>query len=90
MYEIRRSKRFRISLKKYLRSKSFDQKEAQFVINELVAGRKLAEKYKDHQLVGKLYEYRECHIKSNLLLMYKIEEGFLILANLGSHPELFG
>ena len=30
--------------------------------------------WKDHQLNGKLNAYRECHVKGDLLLMYRIEE----------------
>ena len=45
--------------------------------------------YQDHQLKGKLAEFRECHIASNVLLVYKIEGNFLKLNSLGSHNELF-
>ncbi|MBU4536784.1 type II toxin-antitoxin system YafQ family toxin, partial [Patescibacteria group bacterium] len=31
-------------------------------------------KYQDHSLTGKLSIYRECHIKSDLLLMYQIKK----------------
>ncbi|MFI3215366.1 MAG: type II toxin-antitoxin system YafQ family toxin [Methylococcales bacterium] len=48
-------------------------------------------KYRDHDLTGDWITYRECHIKPDLLLIYrKMEEKCLRLARLGSHSELFG
>jgi mRNA interferase YafQ len=46
--------------------------------------------YRDHALVGNWKNYRECHLKPDLLLIYKAEEPNLLkLARLGSHSELF-
>lgn len=45
----------------------------------------------DHDLTGDWIGYRECHIKPDLLLIYrKVGDDMLILARLGSHSELFG
>lgn len=46
-------------------------------------------KNRDHQLKGRLREFRECHIEPDWLLMYKIENEILILSGIGSHSELF-
>ena len=47
--------------------------------------------YRDHALSGKWAGYRECHIKPDLLLIYrKVNTDTLRLARLGSHSELFG
>ena len=53
--------------------------------------KKLDEKLKDHKLHGELSNYRECHIKSNLLLIYKKDDQnlILLLVNIGSHDDLF-
>lgn len=58
----------------------------------LASGKVLDKKYKDHQLKGEYKDYRECHVLNDLLLMYKIEndELILVLANIGSHSQLFG
>jgi len=57
----------------------------------LARGESLDKKYKDHELQGVLKGVRECHIKPDLLLVYKIyaERVFLELIRLGSHSELF-
>lgn len=49
----------------------------------------LPAKYKDHDLIGNYKGFRECHIKPDLLLVYKREGEYLQLARLGSHSELF-
>ncbi|MDO7253952.1 type II toxin-antitoxin system YafQ family toxin, partial [Helicobacter cappadocius] len=48
-------------------------------------------KYKDHKLKGEYKDFRECHIKPDLLLIYKIDKEVLILAciAIGSHSDLF-
>jgi mRNA interferase YafQ len=47
--------------------------------------------HRDHDLSGDWSGYSECHIKPDLLLIYrKAENGLLRLARLGSHSEVFG
>ena len=85
---IRMSSQFKRDLKKqYLLLASAEWAE---VLNLLVKGAELPEKYRDHQLTGNLNGYRECHIKPDLLLMYAQYDDELHLARLGSHSELFG
>lgn len=45
-------------------------------------------KYKNHYLKGNLKGLQECHIDSNLLLVYKIENNILILIRLGTHKDV--
>lgn len=61
------------------------------VLKALVVDDPLEPRYFDHPLVGNWDGYRECHLKPDLLLIYrKIDDDVLILARLGSHSELFG
>lgn len=61
------------------------------VLDALVLDQVLAASYRDHSLTGEWTGYRECHVKPDLLLIYKTEDSDkLILARLGSHSELFG
>jgi mRNA interferase YafQ len=60
---------------------------------DLLAARgELPEKLRDHQLTGKLRDFRECHIEPDWLLMYQIIENELILlaTATGTHADLFG
>ena len=52
----------------------------------------LPPKYKDHTLSGKYSGYRECHIQPDWLLIYRIDNGRLVLYLLdtGTHSDLFG
>lgn len=61
------------------------------VLYKLINDEELPEKYRDHALSGDWSGYRECHVKPDLLLIYKkADEDTLRLARLGSHSELFG
>lgn len=46
-------------------------------------------KYKKHTLKGEYKGFEECHIKPDLLLIYKIQGGEIYFYRLGSHSELF-
>ena len=49
----------------------------------------LAEKHRDHALSGEWKDYRDCHIKPDLVLIYqKPDPAKLRLVRLGSHSEL--
>jgi len=66
----------------------------QFLINILALLAEdvpLSASCRDHALVGNWVGHRECHIKPDLLLIYRLEEdsGVLELVRLGSHSELF-
>jgi mRNA interferase YafQ len=51
----------------------------------------LEPRHRDHDLSGDWRGYRECHIKPDLLPIYrKHENDSLWLVRLGSHSELFG
>jgi len=57
----------------------------------LLVDQALPEINRDHALGGDWADYRECHIKPDLLLVYrKPDAGILRLARSGSHSELFG
>ena len=57
----------------------------------LISDRVLREGSRDHALGGDWAGYRECHLKPDLLLIYrKPDTNTIRLARLGSHSELFG
>jgi len=87
-YEIFRTASFKKGFKK-LSAKQ--QNETLVIIEKLANGETLSQKYKDHQLIGNYNDCRECHIKPDLLLIYKIKEEVveLALVEIGSHADLF-
>lgn len=94
MYLIKSTRDYERSYKKLVRSgvKPTVLNILDSVIDTLAKGEALDDKYKDHRLAGDLKDYRECHIKPDLLLVYKALKNdlILILVNLGSHSDLFG
>ncbi|SJM92711.1 conserved hypothetical protein [Crenothrix polyspora] len=49
----------------------------------------LSERFCDHQLSGEWKDFRDCHIKPDLVLIYrKPDAEILQLVRLGSHSEL--
>lgn len=61
------------------------------IVASLLDDQALPEHNRDHGLSGDWAGYRECHIKPDLLLIYrKPDEETLRLARMGSHSELFG
>jgi len=89
MLNIRDKRSFRRDYKK-LKSSGKDLSKLAVVIDTLAAGKPLAEHYRDHLLIGDYADYRECHIASDWLLIYRRTETELILVRSGSHSALFG
>ena len=88
IYQLKRDNGFKRSYKK---QKLTDKEEQAYIniIYKLLNDEALERKYKDHQLKGSLEEFRECHIKPDLLLVYRIKDNTLELVDIGSHSELF-
>lgn len=60
------------------------------ILEHLLGDQALPPRHRDHELSGSWKGYRECHIKPDLLLIYrKPNADTLRLARLGSHSELF-
>jgi mRNA interferase YafQ len=93
MYEIARSRKFKSAYKKLTKPgrSDFDNAALEEIIGLLTVGKDLPEKYRDHILKGNLSEYKECHVTSNLLLVYEIDElnKIVTLSEIGTHSELF-
>ena len=61
------------------------------VIDNLADNIPLDPSYNDHPLHGKWKGARDCHVKPDLLLLYRFEgDDLLILERLGPHSEIFG
>ena len=93
MYKVYKTKAFLKSSRKINESVGGKKiiKELSLAINALSGGHKLPPNYKDHSLCGEYIEHRECHIRVDVLLVYKIEKDkmILVLVEIGSHSYLF-
>ncbi len=69
-----------------------DKDKVKTLLKLLENGEELPSKYCDHQLKGNLQDFRECHIRGNLLLLYRKRQQILTITaiNVGSHNQIFG
>jgi mRNA interferase YafQ len=59
------------------------------IIDLLVTDQALPVRFRDHALTGEWSDFRDCHIRPDLVLIYrKPDAGTLQLVRLGSHSEL--
>lgn len=59
------------------------------VLEWLVKDQPLAASHRDHALTGEWKDFRDCHVKPDLVLIYrKPDPDTLQLVRLGSHSEL--
>jgi mRNA interferase YafQ len=89
MLKLEYSTEFKKDFKKIAKLPIPDVVEVGHVIKQLQLENTLLEKYVDHLLSGNWQGYRDCHIKPDLVLIYKIDSDSLKLARVGSHSELF-
>jgi mRNA interferase YafQ len=90
MFLLKFSSRFKKDLKPYRHDKNF-LVELEKVLDTLAKGKDLPDRNLNHPLIGEFKGCFECHIKPDILLVYKIEQSELIvlLLRLGSHAKLF-
>ena len=89
-YRIVQTERFKRDLKTAIR-RGYNISLMEIVVDTLAAGKKLAAKYQDHELVGNYKGCRECHITPDWLLIYELSDSELILylTRTGTHSDLF-
>lgn len=90
MFLLKFSGRFKKDLKSYKYDKVF-LVELEKVLDILAKGKDLPDKNLNHPLIGEFKGCFECHIKPDILLIYKIEKSELtvLLLRVGSHSNLF-
>ena len=91
-YQVQYTSRFKKEFKKALKQGK-DEKKFLELLNLLANGKELDEKYKNHKLIDdKIFNNcNECHLSSDWLLVYKIQDDklLLLLFAMGSHSSLF-
>ncbi|GAA7103930.1 type II toxin-antitoxin system mRNA interferase toxin, RelE/StbE family [Helicobacter pylori] len=81
--EIELKKKFTKDLKKHILNQKIELEVFNLVVENLRNQIPLDEKFKDHALVGEYKGCRECHIKPDVLLVYRIQNNALTLVRLG-------
>ena len=87
-YKIILSKKYK---QKYKKANTKDRILIDEVVEKLSNDEILEAKYKDHALKGNYIGFRECHVKPDLLLVYRKNKNILelYLAILSNHNNIF-
>jgi mRNA interferase YafQ len=91
MRTIERTNQFKRDYKRELKGQHRTTLNEDFieVVTFLVNDLSLPERYRDHALTGDWKDFRDCHIKPDLVLIYqKTDDSIFRLARIGSHSEL--
>lgn len=90
MFEVVLSNRFRKDLK-LAAKRGLRLDELNAIVNQLAAGQTLPERNRDHSLTGDYIGFRECHIRPDWLLVYRVDGDALelFLFRTGTHTDLF-
>lgn len=75
---------------KTLKKRGYDMNLFKEIVGMLLDGNPLPPKHRDHPLKGDKRGYRDCHILSDWVLIYKIDKGqlTLILSETGTHSDI--
>ena len=90
MFFLKYSIRFKKDLKSFKHSKDL-LLILENILDILVSGGQLSGNYRNHPLQGEFKGCFECHLKPDILLVYKKDkqEISIILLRIGSHSDLF-
>lgn len=91
MRTIERTSAFKRDFKRELKGKHGKDLEQilRAVLEFLITDAALPDRHRDHALTGDWKDHRDCHVRPDLLLIYrKPDEETLQLVRLGSHSEL--
>ncbi len=91
MYQIHFTSKMKRDVKR-MKKRGKDITKLTSVLSIIASGNSLPQSAHDHQLSGNMADFRECHIEPDWLLVYRIEDDFLILTatETGTHADLFG
>ena len=67
----------------------WDGNQINDVITQLLNDDILDPSLRDHPLIGDYKDFRECHIKGDLVVIYKRDEKILSLYRIGRHQDIF-
>lgn len=85
----KKTSQFKKDIKRLKKSGQYDIDELEKIMTKLTDEISLDEANKEHYLSGNYFGFLECHIKSDWLLIYKIDDRFIMFSRTGTHSQLF-
>ena len=92
MLEIKIEKSFKKDIARDKKSGHYSEKDfgkLKNIIQSLQNQEEINKRYKRHPLKGSMKDFESIHIKSNWLLIFKIDENYLYLIMLGKHTQIY-
>ncbi len=92
MLEIIIEKSFKKDIESDKKSGQYSDKDFEalkFIIALLQNQENLKPKHNRHPLKGKLQHYESVHVKTDWLLIFKVDERYLTLVMLGKHTQVY-
>ena len=74
---------------KRIKKRRKNTEKLKIILRSLIEEEELDPIHRDHKLIGNWLGRRECHVESDWLLIYKIEDDRVIFERTGSHSDLF-
>jgi mRNA interferase YafQ len=74
---------------KRMQRRNKNLEKLKIIIRSQVAEESMDTIHREHKLIGNWKGRWECHIESDWLLIYKIEENRIIFERTGTHSDLF-
>ena len=92
MYKVLYSHEYKKSYRRVFQQVGFPEQKLKLYVDIISSGENLPFSAHDHKLEGKLSCLRQCHLKGDLLLQYRIDEYLQIitLVDIGTHHQLLG
>lgn len=85
--------RFKRDYRNARKHAEFDVETLEYVFDALISGERLPSALREHRL-GKRSNnwsgFTECHLGSDLLLIYRVRRRAVVLHRIGTHTQLFG
>ncbi len=74
---------------KRMRKRGKSLSKLRFIVTRLAKSEPLDPKHRDHPLIGRWKNCRDCHIEPDWILIYSADSHSLRLERTGSHSDLF-
>ncbi len=92
MLKIKIEKSFKKDIDKTKKNGNYSKKDFEIlkqIIENLQQQKDIDKKYKRHNLKGNMKGFEVIHIKSDWLLVFKIDDEYLSLVMLGKHTQVY-
>ena len=74
---------------KRMKKRQKNIEKLKIILRSLIEEEELDSIHRDHKLIGNWLGRHECHVESDWLLIYKMEDDRIIFERTGSHSDLY-